>query len=226
MPLKLSEVGKILKTLNRFEGIKEFNSSLPVKIEVKQQLSPIRYLIKLGNREVETKTDIPLKTGEKFIAEITEKNSIIQIRNLRKFPKILEILDKITLSKEVFDTKKESITNHIVHSQDKTEFLFFANLLLAKEKNIEHLIIQGERKKSLMQYRYTKNFVEFYAVFNHLGELNGTITLQKLRIFSPFYSTIKLMETFKNEFDLEVEIERKNTKPLFEFSEKLLDIKV
>jgi hypothetical protein len=60
MSLNLSKIGKVLKTLNRFESIKEFNASLPVKIEVKKEINPIRFLIQLGNREIETKSYICL----------------------------------------------------------------------------------------------------------------------------------------------------------------------
>ena len=75
MPLNISKLGKILKTLNRLEGIKEFNATLPVKIEVKKEINPIRYLIKLGNREIETKSNLPLVVGKKYFAQIKEFKS-------------------------------------------------------------------------------------------------------------------------------------------------------
>ena len=68
----ISKLGKILKSLNRLEGIKEFNATLPVKIEVKKELNPIKFLINLGNREIETKSYIPLQVGKKYLAQIKE----------------------------------------------------------------------------------------------------------------------------------------------------------
>ena len=41
MPLNISKLGKVLKTLNRLEGIKEFNATLPVKIEVKKEIKKV-----------------------------------------------------------------------------------------------------------------------------------------------------------------------------------------
>jgi hypothetical protein len=112
MPLNLSKVGKVLKTLNRLEGIKEFNASLPVKIEVKKELSPIRFLIKLGNREIETKSYIPLKVGKKYLAQIKEGKYSIKISNLKEYPKILNTLKKINFTEELLmpDKKKNNDT--------------------------------------------------------------------------------------------------------------------
>ena len=81
MPLNLSKVGKILKTLNRVDLPTEFNATLPIKIEVKKQLSPIRYLIQLGKKEVQTKSYTPLIVGKKYFAQIKEKKGVIQITN-------------------------------------------------------------------------------------------------------------------------------------------------
>jgi hypothetical protein len=233
MPSRISKLGKILKTLNRLEGIKEFNASLPVKIEVKKEINPITYLIKLGKREVETKSKLPLKEGEKFFAEIKEHKSGIKITNLKKYPKILELLEKIhinekekNLSKKLFEDKKEEIISHISRAETKEEFIFFSNLLIALDKNIRHLIIAGKKEKALLQYKKEKNRLTFYAVFKHLGELEGIVEKNKLTIFSSFDTTINLIKKHANELDMEVEAIKKNPDPLYFFTNSLLDIKV
>ena len=231
MPLNISKLGKVLKTLNRLEGIKEFNATLPVKIEVKKEINPIRYLIKLGNREVETKSTLPLQIGKKYFAEIKEIKSKLQISNLKEIPEILTVLDKIRFLDEKDKTfklhtfSKENILKHLANSQSKTEFVFFTNILMAFQQKIFHLII-NEKKKAVMQYKYSKNKVKFYAVFNHLGEIEGEITSSSLTIYSPYNATLQLIELHKDELDLEVFLYKKETKPIYNFAQNLLNLKV
>ena len=231
MPLNVSKLGKVLKTLNRLEGIKEFNATLPVKIEVKKEINPIRYLIKLGNREVETKSSIPLEVGKKYFAEIKEIKSKLQISNLKEIPEILTILDKIKFMNEKDKTlklhtfSKDEILQHLAYSNNKTEFIFFTNILMAFHQKIFHLII-NEKKKALMQYKYSKNKVKFYAVFNHLGELDGEITTDTLTVYSPYNATLQLIELYKDDLDMEVFLYKKEAKPIYVFAENLINLKV
>jgi len=231
MPLNVSKLGKVLKTLNRLEGIKEFNATLPVKIEVQKQINPIRYLIKLGNREVETKSSIPLEVGKKYFAEIKEIKSKLQISNLKEFPGILTLLDKIKFLNEKNKTlklhtfSKEEILQHLANANNKTEFIFFTNILMAFQQKIFHLII-NEKKKAFMQYKYTKNKVKFYAVFNHLGELEGEITTDTLTVYSPYNATLQLIELYKDELDMEVFLYKKEAKPIYVFADNLINLKV
>jgi hypothetical protein len=225
MPLNISKLGKVLKTLNRLEGIKEFNATLPVKIEVKKEINPIRYLIKLGNREVETKSNLPLIVGKKYFAQIKEYKSSIQISNLKPFPEILEILEKIPFKEKLIKFSKEEILHHLANSNSKTEFIFFTNLLLAFNEKIHYLII-NEKKKALMQYKYSKNRVKFYAVFTHLGEIEGEITSDSLTIHSPYKATLRLIEQYKDKLNLNVFLKQTEVKQLFYFSENLLNLKV
>jgi len=224
MPLNISKLGKILKTANRLEGIKEFNATLPVKIEVKKQINPIRYLINLGSREIETKSSLPLTVGKKYMAQIKEKNATIQLSSLREFPEILDKLSKINLKETKNNFTKEEILKHLANSNTKTEFVFFMNMLMAYEKKIYHFIING-KKKALLQYKYKKNRVKFYSVFNHLGELEGEITPDSLIIFSPYKSVLQLIDQYKEELELNVFLYQKEVKPLFDFSENLINLK-
>jgi hypothetical protein len=225
MPLNISKLGKVLKTLNRLEGIKEFNATLPVKIEVKKEINPIRYLIKLGNREIETKSNLPLIVGKKYFAQIKEYKSSIQISNLKPYPEILEILEKIPFKEKLIKFSKEEILHHLANSNSKTEFIFYTNLLLAFNEKIHYLII-NEKKKALMQYKYSKNRVKFYAVFTHLGEIEGEITTDSLTIYSPYMATLRLIEQYKDELNLNVFLKQTEVKQLFNFSENLLNLKV
>ena len=226
MPLNISKVGKVLKTLNRLNTPTEFNATLPVKIEIKKEINPITYLIKLGNRETETKSYIPLEVGKKYLAQIKEFKNRIQITNLKELPKLMEILEKTNIPEGFKHYNKKEILKHLSISKDKNEFMFFANLLLALEKEIYHLSIKENNKKSLMQYKYTKNKVSFYSVFSNLGEIEGEIFSYKAVIISPYKNVIELIKHHKKEIELEIKTILKEPKPLYEFKNSLLDLKV
>ena len=221
MPLNLSKVGKVLNTLNKFQTI-EFNTILPVKIEVKEKLSNIKYLIKLGNKEVVTKSFVPLKKG-KYFALIKDLRGNIQISNLKPLSNTALIFEKVK-TKNLDNLSKEKIIHHLANSNSKEEFIFFMNLLLSLEKKIHHLII-NEKKKALLQYKFSKNKLQFYAVFNNLGEIEGEIYTNNLDIYSPYKNTIELIKTHSHLINLNVNVFLKETKPLYEFSENLLSIK-
>jgi len=222
MPLNISKLGKVLKSLNRLESV-SFNTSLPVKVEVKKELNPITYLIKLGNKEVETKSHMKLEVGKTYFAQIKELKNSIQITNLKEYPKILKTLEHINIKE--LTPKKEEIITHLANAKTKEEFLFLTNILIAYEKKIFHLVI-NEKRKGFLQYKYSKNKVKFYACFSNLGELEGEITENSLTIYSPYEATISLINYYKDELPLKVYTYKKEVKPIYIFSNSLLDLKV
>jgi len=223
MQLKISEVGKLLKTFNKFQTI-EFNTSLPVKIEVKEKLTDIKYLIKMGKKEVITKSFVPLKKG-KYFAMVKEIGNTLKISDLRELPKIAILLEKIKFKSNDEVITKEHILNHLSNAENKEEFLFFTNILIAmQQKKIHHLII-NEKKKALLQYKYSKNRLKFYAVFNNLGEIEGEIYNNNVDIYSPYKNTIELIKKYSDLIDLNVNVFLKDVKPLYEFQNSLLNLK-
>ncbi|NPA11467.1 MAG: hypothetical protein GXO62_04420 [Epsilonproteobacteria bacterium] len=224
MPLNISKVGKVLKALNRV-NFTEFNATLPVKLEVKKEINPITYLIKLGNKEMETKSYKPLEIGKKYIAQIKEAKNQIIIQNLKEMPSLSEILEKVDLKKGLSEYKKEDVLNQLQHAKTKDEFMFFANILLAMDKKIYHLSISDERKKALMQYKLNKNKVSFYAVFSNLGEISGTISPSSATLVTEYPNVAALINQYKEELDMNIEVILKEVKPLYEFTNSLLDLK-
>ncbi len=219
MPLKISETGKILKALNRLESI-EFNTTLPVKLEVKEKLNDIKYLIQLGKREVITKSFIPLKKG-KYFAITKEVQGNITISNLKPLSKIAIMFEKIQ-PKDV--NNKQQILNNLSNALTKEEFIFYMNILLAYNQKIYHIFI-NDKKKAILQYKFQKNKLKFYALFNNLGEIEGEIFDNTLNIYSPFKNTLQIINEYADMIDLKVNTFLKETKPLYEFSENLINIK-
>jgi len=222
MPLKISDIGKILKTVNRFEGIGAFNENLPLKIEIKKKLDGYNYLIDLGNKkEIISKSFTKLKPG-KYFANIKETGNNIKITNLKQIPEILSFFEKTDIKEK--HLTKEIILNHLANAANKTEFIFFTNLLIALHQNIYHYI--DKEKKALIQYKYKKNKIKFYALFNNLGEIEGEIYLNKIIIYSPFENSLNLIKEYSDNIAYEViTVLKKEIKPFFEFKENLLDLK-
>jgi len=225
MPLKISDVGKILKALNRFEGIGEFNTSLPIKVEIKKQLNELNYLINLGNKkDLITKSKVKLFPG-KYFASIKELNGFIQIKDLKPIPKLAVLLEKINFEFKEKNLEKTSILHYLANASSKEEFLFFTNILLAMQKKIYHYFI-NKKKKALLQYKFNKNKLKFYAVFNNLGEIEGEIFLNSVNIYSPYKEVLKLINENSNQINLKVNtFLKKDIKPLFEFNENLINLK-
>jgi len=234
----ISQVGKILKATNRLNMPKEFNSKLPLTIEVKKQINPIRYLLKVGNKEMETKSYTQLEIGKKYKATLIQKNSKIEIKNLKKLPEIFNKMPKKTYSLddllkdnplESKEKYKNFLLNHLANS-DKNDFIFFTNLLLATQQNIYHLFI-NENKKALLQLKPKKRKLEFYGYFEHLGAVGGEIYLIDeiyLDLMVEFHNSLTLIED--NIKDLKGiilnSIKQKDIKPLFEIrGDNLLNLK-
>ena len=238
----ISQVGKILKATNRLNMPTEFNSTLPLTITVKKQLNPIRYLLQLGKKEVETKSYTPLEVGAKYKAQINQTDSKIEIKNLTKLPNIFnKFPDTIQYSIDdlIKDNPLESnekyknfLLNHLANSTTKDEFLFFSQMLLAFNQEIKHLFIKDE-KKALIQIKHKKRKINFYAFFENLGAIGGEIYLIDeiyLNLMVEFQNSLYLIQ--KNTQNLKGiiinNITQEKIKPLFEINENnsLLNLKV
>ena len=236
----ISQIGQIMKATNRLNMPTEFNASLPLTITVKKQLNPIRYLLQLGKKDVEVKSYTKLEIGANYKAEINQTNNKIEIKNLSKLP---EIFNKIpnSLNYTIDDLIKDNplkdnahykkfLLNHLANATSKNEFLFFTQLLLAQNQQIKHLFINEKNKKALMQLKYKKNKIKFYAFFEHLGAIGGEIFLTNtiyLNLMVEFQNSLALINQNINELKgIIVNIKKEKIKPLFEVSDyNLLIIK-
>jgi len=237
----ISQVGKILKATNRLNMPSEFNATLPLTITVKKQLNPIRYILQLGKKEVETKSYTPLEIGAKYKAEINQTNSKIEIKNLTKLPNIFnKFPDTIeyTIDDLLKDNPLESnekyknfLLNHLANATTKEEFLFYSQLLLAFNQEIKHLFIK-DKKKALIQIKQKKRKLKFYAYFENLGAIGGEIYLIDniyLDLMVEFQNSFEFLKNYIDELNgIIINIKNEKIKPLFEINENnsLLNLKV
>ena len=237
----ISQVGKILKATNRLNMPTDFNATLPITITVKKQLNPIRYILQLGNKEVETKSYNPLEVGAKYKANVLQTDSKIEIKNLTKLPNIFNKFPN-TIKYSIDDLLKDNplesnekyknfLLNHLSNASTKDEFLFYSQMLLAFNQEIKHLFINENNKKSLIQFKQHKRKLNFYAYFEHLGSIGGEIYLTDeiyMILMVEFQNSFYFIQKYIDELSFNITIKNEKVKPLFEISENnsLLNLKV
>ena len=237
----ISEVGKILKATNRLNMPTEFNATLPINIKVKKQLNPIRYLLQMGKKELETKSYTKLDVGANYKAQISQSDAKIEIKNLTKMPNIFNKFPD-TLSFTVDELLKEDplkssekyksfLLNHLANATTKDEFIFFSQMLLALNQEIKHLFIK-DNKKALIQFKHKKRKISFYSYFEHLGAIGGEIYLADeicLNLMVEFQSSLVFIGRYIEDLKgISVNIKQDKVTPLFEISENenILNLKV
>ena len=238
----ISQVGKILKATNRLNMPTEFNATLPITIQVKKQINPIRFMIQLGRKEIEVKSYTPLEVGKNYKAIINQTDSKIEIKNLTKLPNIFNKFPD-TIEYSVDDLLKDNplkstekyktfLMHHLANASSKEEFIFFSQMLLALDQDIKHLFIKEGNKKSLIQIKPKKQKISFYAYFSSLGGIGGDIFLSNeeiyLNLMVEFQNSLEFLKNYIDELKMNVSITQQKIKPLFEISENnnLLNLKV
>ena len=228
----ISQVGKILKATNRLNMPTEFNATLPLTITVKKQLNPIRYVLQLGKKEVETKSYTPLEVGAKYKAQINQTDSRIEIKNLTKIPNIFNKFPnsiKYSVDDLLKDNPLEShekyktfLLHHLSNAQTKDEFIFYSQMFLALNQEIKHLFIKDERK-ALIQFKHKKRKLNFYAYFENLGAVGGEILYADeiyLNLMVEFQNSFNFIKKQVDELNgIIVNIQNQKVKPLFEITE-------
>jgi len=237
----ISQVGKILKATNRLNMPTEFNATLPITIIVKKQLNPIRYILQLGKKEVETKSYTPLEVGAKYKAQINQTDSKIEIKNLTKIPNIFNKFPN-NINSTIDDLLKDNplenntkyknfLLNHLANASTKEEFIFFSQMFLALNQEIKHLFIKENNKKALIQLKHKKRKIDFYAYFENLGAIGGEIYLSDeiyLNLMVEFQNSFELLKQYQNDLKgIVINLSNQKIKPLFEVNENnLVNLKV
>jgi len=232
----ISKLANIDTNVNS-KGSMQFNSSLPITIEVLKNLGLDRYRLLLGRKEFTTKSQKKLELGSKYWGSFGEnKNGIITISNLVKKPTFLqndakfldiEVSEFLTQISEVpspISTFKEWIIENLENDKTKKEdFLLFSDMLLALKDDIIHLPLKHNEKTNLLQIKLGSNYMEFYCAFNSLGPLKGHISggvfnLEVLFSKTYYYLKKSNIATFIKTV--------KPIEPLYNLDKLILDLKI
>lgn len=246
----IEKISSLLQNISKSANTKEINNTLPILLHILKKEGKDTYFIKMGNLQTKTKSQKELIIGAKYLANVN-KSSVgsILLSNLTPYPKILDDIKeaplklkheelKNFLSKDAKDFTQEwknFLLDHFVQASNKNDFLFFGNMLLSLQKEILTLIVSEENKDSLLQIKKNKTLsqLEFYALYPHLGDINGIVSLDAdknltLKLEVKFESIKNLLEKNLSSLDLFSQvhiIKSENISPLFSFEDHLLNLK-
>lgn len=245
----IEKISSLLQNIAKTNHTKEINSTLPILLHILKKESKDTYLIKMGNLQTTTKSQKELSIGGKYLANVT-KSSVgsILLSNLAPYPKLLDEIKnspiKLTpqdlkdfLSKDYkhfLEEWKGFLLEHLTQAPTRESFLFFGNLLLSLQKEVLTLIMNEDKKENLLQIKKKKSNqqLEFYALYPHLGGINGLIykkdTDLMLRLEVTFDSIKSLLEKHITSLNLFSQVDifkRESIEPLFGFENHLLDLR-
>ncbi|NPA81826.1 MAG: hypothetical protein GXO31_04395 [Epsilonproteobacteria bacterium] len=234
-------------------AVTEFNATLPISIKVLKKMDLNKYVLQIGKKEVETKSLIPLKEGKSYWGDFkTSKGDVLQISNLLEKPSFEN--KKPFLKNEFFlglddiknifskEKPKAAFKEHILHQMSSTsskeEFVQYANMLFALENGVFFIPIEDEKRRYFFQFknkqkkgRVKKEFTtQFYASFENLGPIKGEVKLigeaKKLTLYAYFEKSVSFLKKEIKNLEMDGEVFcSKNIAPLFDSSDRLLDIK-
>ncbi|WP_027327481.1 hypothetical protein [Helicobacter pametensis] len=166
------------------QRLSHFNATLPILIEVLKKTKPNHYLLMVGNQVLETKSLKNLQVGERYFA-LMRHSSVggLMLSSLKPEPKIpkgvLELSwDEVTRLVQDHGAKRELqeyALDKMALAKTRDEFLAWGFYLLGMQREILSFWVEHQEKKTFMQIGRKKNGLVFYAMFPHLGEMNGRI---------------------------------------------------
>lgn len=220
----------------------QVNSSLAFEIKVIKQLFANRYMLEVGNRQIETKSFMPLETGQKYWAQLNQRGGHVQLQNLLKKPVYLQ--DKPPLIFKNFEFTmlnnmqlfKKTLIDALATTSSEKEFKFITDILLGMHHGVVTVPFEYKDRYALFQYSnknkmsITKNSVEFYAEFVNLGPINGKVFTssgyKELSLTVHFKNTASFLKSQKDKLGFDVfKVEVGNPQPLFNLNNSLLDLK-
>lgn len=247
---QLHQLAQVQNTLQNSAKTTQFNATLPIKLEVMEKLQGIRYMLKVGNTAMETKSLKELQIGGKYWAMMGRGSTgSITLSNLIKQPNLLKDsniplkLNEKTLeqflknSENPFDIMKGFLTDRLANAESKWEFAFLSHMLMSLKHKVLTIPLHYDdaSKDGFMQLRKKRikeqECLEFYSVFSNLGATWGLLWDFKegvrLDISVMYESVANLLHrnldnlAFIKETHININSE---IVPLYEFSDSLLDL--
>lgn len=247
---QIQNIAKIQEILNKSNKT-EFNSTLPIAIKVLKKTSSLHYMLQIGKQQMETKSMQELMIGGKYWAEMkTSKHNTILISNLVPQPKLAlqtpffmftmeQVSQLLTQEKKPAENLKNFVMERLSTTTDKNEFSFLSNMLLSLQQHVLTIPFFFEDRFGYAQFKKKQSesskqkALEFYALFQNLGSLEGKILEldnEELALYlkTPFPKTKAFLESELDKLrgfsEVHINIE-KEIKPFYEFSDSLLDLK-
>ncbi len=243
----ISKIASLSQNITKIAQNKEFNNTLPTLLKILSKEGKDLYSIKLGNLAQQTKSLKELQVGARYFANISKSSvGTTLISNLTPYPEHLNNLESSPLRfkynelKSLLESKdfpkeyKDFLAQQFIHANNKNDFFFYGNMLLALQKNIYSFTIDENGRNKILQIKTknNSNYLEFYALFPSLGNISGMVYYDKdkgmgLNLNTHFKSVKNLLERnldSLHNFKLINICVQDNIPPLFILEEHLLNI--
>lgn len=211
-----------------------FNANLPIVINVLKQIGFNRYMLKIGNKEISTKSQKSLKEKAKYWGELRQYMGVINVGGLNEFPKIMNeyfiqddsfwILENLATNSSL-KWLHSWILDNLAKTNSKDEFKTLTSMLLALNESVIHLPLKFENKLFLLQIKLEEQKSHFYFIFENLAPINGSIVGENIILNSLYDKTIFHLTKHKPS-NLNVSINKvAKISPLWQIEQNLLDVK-
>lgn len=253
----ISQIANIAKIESLLANLKttRFNSVLPVSIDVLEKSNQNQYMLKIGTKEISTKSVMDLDVGAKYwgvmkedpqlntlsLSQLLKKPKLLQMQRTNFLPEFNETRLQELITKENPKAElKAVLLERLSQAVSKNEFMTLTNMIAALNENVFTMVLKEGNQSTMFQFKKRKKStsdpsedakVDFYAAFEHLGPVEGVVSVvgdeRKLSL-SLFYE--ESLEFLKNELDsLNLEgflyKKDKNIEPLYELTASLLDLR-
>ena len=227
------------KSIFDLAKLNQLNNNLLIPIYVQKMVDMAKYNIRLGNKELTTKSFIELEEWTRYWGELSndEKGSI-KISNIQKKPSILqqekfplafdlENLQTILSLDDSVGYMKGFILDNIVASSNREEFIFLSNLLLSIHFDVLSIPFIYNNTYNILQMK--KN--SFILTTNHLGLIRGVFDKDNKTLFIKVCSKI-CMKPIKDSLqpklkDIEISFQVSDEiSLLFEFKNNALNLNI
>lgn len=230
------------KIVDNSQSSINFNGNLPISIEVLKQLELGRFKLKLGRKELTTKSNKNLKEGKKYWGNFFQgQGGILTISNLCIQPEMFQSYDSFLQEKDAdfFESmvqESEKLKDFLLYQLsesplNKEQFTIFSSMLLALKKGVVHLPFLKEGKKTLLQFRYNnENTIEFYAAFENIGPLEGLLERRnatfELTLHAAYDKSLLYLEKELDKLDIITKLSlQQEIVPLYDTNDLTLDLK-
>jgi len=249
----LTQIAK-LNSLVSEAKLTRFNSLLPMKIDVLDELIPGKYKLQVGTKQLETKSNLKLDVGESYWGVMKDHpKKGITLSNLLKQPKLLKNIQNIpkfdlqTLN-NLFEKEspkselKTVLLEHLSRSSSRSEFMTLTSMIEAINQNVFTFVFDQGGKEAIFQFKKRASKrrgakkdedakIDFYAAFSNLGPVEGVVEVIKdiktLSLYLYYENSLEFLKSELKSIDMQVKLYKKDKtiEPLFHLTPSLLDIR-
>ncbi len=214
-----------------------FNASLPVNVRVLKKLDAMRYRLKIGRKELTTKSQKNLREGTLYWGNFSQNSDgILMLSQLFEQPILFQnedcflentLDDILALENFSFNEFKQVILDKLTDTElDKKRFRLLSFMLLGLSKGVLYLPFRKETRRSLLQIRPYDGGYEIYMALENLGPMKGVLEKDGLKLTLFYEKSLYFLEKEVSKLDMMVTLGlSKEILPLFDAHELSFDIK-